>query len=930
MKHPIISIIASGLVVSIVLTPLANAASYPTETFLGSIDSGEGQPADDAYVDEPAGMIVAPNGDMYLTDTTNNSIERVDHSTHKIYTVAGTHQYGYREGAASQAQFASPSDIAVYGDDVIVTQLFVADTANNAIRKIENDTVSTLVTGLSSPKGLDLSGDTLFISDTGNGRILAIGRNGGSVTTLLSGLNQPTKLIFWPEARSVIFVNYGADTVQSYNIDTQQSSTLLSDQEDIGGLALDGNSLYVVASRSIGVFNELWKIRLKEPSTTEPAQLLALDSAKLISDKREVELLNLGSDIDTRNDIVDWEEYYNWDENMLYTQAVATAGVTKGPTCLNIRKRATNTWKDTWYLPIAAKKNWQNVKFFLKDQYQGDFPYFRIQLQSTAVDRPQSLTSNWTNGQEIAGFNHSDVISAPTNLRVRNLDPRQITLKWKAVTGATSYRIKLRHGNHVTYSKNIITKTHKKIPQAELKSNRAYNFHVQACSADGCSGWSDSYNFRTPAANVKEISKIVPARGTLIEAKDNGNFLATLRFRLKGHQKINKRDHLRAKIQLCSKQTDHPKTIEAKRLYVLYRGGSSMLVWRKTGKSPMTYVGEHRFEDQFGPLESALVGRPKALVFSSDGNRLFIAENNQIAEYNFSSKTLTRLAGFLMDSYTEATGIRARFSDISDMAISPDNTWLYVIDRNNHRIRKVNTTTGKTVYLTGAGSSNFAFESTEDNGYQEGMPCTDVTDTGVAGCAYFNRPTGITISPDGQRLYVADAGNNRIRAINTANGLTWLIAGSGATGFTNGTGAAATFNGPYTLDVTGDGKTLYVADKYNHAIRKIDLATAQVTTVIGTGNIGYRDGSFSSAVLAIPEYVEEDNGILYWTEAGTHTVRAANLSSGTTMTLSGNGSRGFWDGTSDTQWNNPKGFGFRGGKMYVADYYNDLLRTITL
>ena len=409
----------------------------------------------------------------------------------------------------------------------------------------------------------------------------------------------------------------------------------------------------------------------------------------------------------------------------------------------------------------------------------------------------------------------------------------------------------------------------------------------------------------------------------------SGDYLATLKFNIRSNKKKNNLKNLRAKVQLLSKNTKHAKKVKTDRIYVLYKGGSSILAWRINGKLPKLYAGKHRFQDEYGSKDESLVGRPKALAFSSDGNEMYIFENNKIAVYDFDKKELSEVAGHLMDSYTEGTGDEVRFSDVVDMDISSDNKWLYLVDRNNHRIRKLNTKTKQTFYITGAGGTNFSFKTLDSNGYQEGGPCATVFDLEVSGCAYFNRPTGIAISPDNKTLYIAEGSNNRIRAVKVDTGQTSLVAGSGASGYKNGVGSNAQFNGPYTLDISDDGSTLYVADKYNHAIRAVNVHTKNVTTLVGNGKIGNREGSFSKAVLAIPEYVHHENGKVYWTEAGTHTVREANLSTKTVSTISGNGNKGYKDGAgSQAEWNNPKGMDIRGNKMYVADYSNDLIRTI--
>ncbi|MEK7540050.1 MAG: hypothetical protein AAB558_02275 [Patescibacteria group bacterium] len=929
-------VFSTFVISSLVAAPLLTSAapSYTTSTFLSSIDSGEGENALDAYIDEPKGFDLAEDSSIFLVDSTNNSVEKIE-ADGTLTTIAGTHQYGFVNGAAGLAQFAGPEDLAVYGDG---EQIFVADTGNNVIRKIEGGSVSTFLSGLSAPKGLALDGDTLFVSDTGNNRILAINRSGGSTTTFVSGLDQPTKLLFWQKARSIIFVNFGEMTVRALNVDTgEMTDPLVSDLEDIGGIFLQGRSLYVAASYDIGVFNQLWKVRLHKP---DPSGEVSALNVKLLNEHRETESLNWPTDILLREDTMKWEEYYAWDQNLLFSESAAgehKAAAKKKLQCLPIKKVGKDVWRKKWFMRINQKSETQTADFLLKPGYQGDKPFFRVKLQYDNKDfskahRKRSREKNqspFTKGPVIAsvgGTTEGTFTTAPKGLKLMVRKPKKVTLGWTAVEGANKYKVQLWHKDKRIVSKRNVQKRKIKIKSMYVTSNQNYKFRVKTCANGACSDWSSFKTFRTPPAAPKKVLRILPNRGERITQTAKGKFKATLTFKL--HKK-NK--HLRAKVQLCSKNVNHPDEITVNRVYVLYKGGSAILAFRKNGSRPQHYAGKHRFQDEYGAQVDALLGRPKAIAFSSDGTKMYIAENNKLAVYDMYQKTLTELAGHLMDSYTEGMGSEARFSDITSIAISPDDDWLYVVDRNNHRIRKVDTATGQTVYITGAGGTNFSFGSEESNGYQEGGPCPGETERGVAGCAYFNRPTGIVVSPDGKTLYVAEGSNNRVRKVDVATGVTSLVAGGGTAGFTNGTGSAAAFNGPYSLDVTSDGKTLYVADKSNHAIRKIDLNTNAVTTVVGKGVIGKKDGAFSGAYLAIPEYVQEENGVLYWTEAGTHTVRAGFLSSQQVVTLSGNASRGYTDGAGvDAEWNNPKGFAFRAGKIYVADSTNDVIRTIQL
>jgi len=379
-----------------------------------------------------------------------------------------------------------------------------------------------------------------------------------------------------------------------------------------------------------------------------------------------------------------------------------------------------------------------------------------------------------------------------------------------------------------------------------------------------------------------------------------------------------------------------------KRIVLLQSGGSSIQTTDIDGDDLLLMAGRHRYGDEPLTGSKALIGRPQEIVFSPDGTKLYIsyAQGNKIDEYNLLTDQVRTVAGHLMDNYREGVGETARFSDVVSMAISNDGKTLYLADRNSHRIRTLDVVTGATHYLTGAGVVNLIspqnpsgnIDVNLNNGYQEGGPCPDTYSLGVKGCAYFNRPTGLALTKDGKTLYVADASNNRIRKVDVLTGYTSLIAGSGKKGMTNGVGSAASFNGPYTIALSSNEKTLYVADKYNNVIRAIDLKSRRVTTLAGTGKQGYREGAFANAVFSLPEYIDigpDQN--LYVSEAGSFRIRKLNLANKTTSLISGSGERGWRDGNSSTsKWNAPKGIAFLLDVMFVADFKNDLIRTINL
>ncbi len=378
------------------------------------------------------------------------------------------------------------------------------------------------------------------------------------------------------------------------------------------------------------------------------------------------------------------------------------------------------------------------------------------------------------------------------------------------------------------------------------------------------------------------------------------------------------------------------------RLLLLQLGGSSIYSVSLQGTELNRIAGRHRFGDEPGAKNLGLLGRPKALVVSHDAKKIYVsyAQGNKIAVYDVATGVAQPLAGHLMDNYREDAGSDARFSDAAALAIAPDDATLYLVDRNNQRIRALTVATGETRYITGAGVTNLLsptnttgqIDPNFQNGYQEGRACPETFTLKAQGCAYFSRPAGLAITKNGKTLYVADTGNQRIRKVDIATGSTTFIAGSGKKQFKDGVGAKAGFADPSSIALSADEKTLFVTDKSNHAIRQVNLATKKVTTLAGTGKAGYKEGTFSQTMFSIPEYiVMGPKNILYVAEAGSLRVRALNLATKQTSLVSGSGQRGMRNGaTFVAKWNVPKGMAFFGNRLLVADFQNDLIRSLNL
>ena len=143
---------------------------------------------------------------------------------------------------------------------------------------------------------------------------------------------------------------------------------------------------------------------------------------------------------------------------------------------------------------------------------------------------------------------------------------------------------------------------------------------------------------------------------------------------------------------------------------------------------------------------------------------------------------------------------------------------------------------------------------------------------GMGLAASFNYPPGVAVDSNGL-IYVADFYNHRIRMI-TPSGNVTTHAASGSGVFADGMGLAASFNNPYGVAVDSNG-SVYVADMYNHRIRKIS-SFGNVTTLAGSGSAAFVDGMGLAAAFRYPAGVVVDsksNGSIFVADCGNHRIR---------------------------------------------------------
>lgn len=166
--------------------------------------------------------------------------------------------------------------------------------------------------------------------------------------------------------------------------------------------------------------------------------------------------------------------------------------------------------------------------------------------------------------------------------------------------------------------------------------------------------------------------------------------------------------------------------------------------------------------------------------------------------------------------------------------------------------------------------------------------------SGVAGYSdtQLSNPLGVAIGPDGA-LYICDYGNQRIRRLDLKTRHLTTIAGNGQTGYRGDGGLAvnASLRGPHEarFDRNGD---LYIADRDNHVIRKVDMKSGVISTIAGTGVAGYSGdgGPAIQAQLRQPHAILFDrDGSMLICDVGNHRIRRMHLDSGRIETYAGTG-----------------------------------------
>lgn len=304
----------------------------------------------------------------------------------------------------------------------------------------------------------------------------------------------------------------------------------------------------------------------------------------------------------------------------------------------------------------------------------------------------------------------------------------------------------------------------------------------------------------------------------------------------------------------------------SRRLVIADSGHHRLVVVRPDG-SEATAIGSGRPGLADGPAHNAEFRHPQGMALA--GDTLYVADtgNHAIRQVDLRSGQVVTIAGTGQFGTSYAGPGPARQVDLrSPWALALRGEVLFIAMAGMHQIWTLDLNQGWLAPYAGSG--------------MEGVQ------GGRLDRAWFAQPSGL--STDGTVLYVACSEASAVRVVDLPPGddlRVHRLVGIGLFDFGDVDGIGDQVRLQHPLDVAWHDGLLYIADSYNHKIKRFDPTTRRCESWLGDGQPGQRDGSGSGARFYEPGGVSAGDGVLYVADTNNHAVRVADLATGWVTTL---------------------------------------------
>lgn len=866
----------SNLPNDIITTVAGNGASPFVPNY-----PNDGGAATNAELSSPSGIIFDSAGNLFVSDSGNYRIRRVD-TNGIITTVIGTGAGGYSGDGGSATNATINGAYGLVWDGL--NNLYLADSGNNCIRKVDTNGVITTVAGngvggysgdggsatnasLNNPTGIcfDPHGN-LYIADTGNNLIRKVASD-GKITTIAGGGSEPASILFstygyFPATNIQLSLPYGVVADTNGNIfiaDTYDDRIEMVDTNDM---------LIVVAGHGFDGYS----------GDGGPATNATLARPRVV-------IFDLIQNLYIMDD---------WNQRV---REVDSNGI--------INTIAGNG---------ASGAN-------------GNFGGDGGAATNASFSTPRSLLFDASGNLYVADAG---------NNRIRVIDfggfP-QLVLNNVTLTNAGNYSVVITDGTgSVTSSVASLTVL---LPPAIIAQPAGQTLPV-----------GSTVNLNVNAIGTAPLSYQWLLNGTTSDGQTN--LVLTLTNvsigQAGGYTVVITNAYGSITSSVANLVVGYPPTISSQPSnQMVLNGGTAFFSAIVTGTGPLSYQWQLNgtnlpsdlittfagsapsgFSGDGGMATNATLYLPVDIVGDKAGSFLIAdSYNNRVRKVD-ASGMISTIAGkglsFPSGGFTGDGGAatNANFRIINGVALD-DAGDLFIADTGDYRIREVFT---NGIVQTIAGKSP---------GYSG--------DGGKATNAFLNNVHGIFVDGRGN-LFIADTSNNRIRKVDT-NGLISTVAGNGTGGFLGDGGPATNceLNNPYdvTMDAAG---ALYIADYRNYRIRRV-ATNGVISTMAGSGSSYPAPGHFSgdngratNATLNSPQGVVVDAfGNIFIADTSNNRIRKIDTD-GFISTVAGNGKLSFsGDGgiATNAALSFPTGVALDvSGNLFIADSANSRIRRVLL
>jgi mucin-19 len=822
------------------------------------------------FLSNPTGVAVDTSGNIYVADTNNNMIRRID-TTGAVTVYAGSSNAGSANGPASNATFNGPRGIAVDS-----TGVYVADTGNNLIRYISGGIVSTYAgtsavgssNGAASnatfngPRGIAIDSTGLYVADTGNNLIRQIINS--NVTTL-------------------------AGTGSAGSADGSLASASFNSPVD------------VEVSFGIVYVADRLNSKIRQISLAGVTTIASNFSPTVLA-------YSPGSNI-----------LYAFDTNNVLRQVLPTLSIITGSTQGFVDgSRTVASFNSPSGLAVDSSGN-----IYVGDSGNNSIRKVMLAPPINLVSTVQGLGSIYITKQAlITAVQDATVSLAPLPATVTRVSTQQINPVSLALDSSGNFY-------YTEPSSNVIYKLN------------ASGISILAGSTLGfANGQGSNAKFYDPYGVAVYSGGIVYVGdffNHVIRKIDINSNVTTFAGSNKGF----------ADGQGTAARFDSPRGVAVDSSGFIYVADSHSHRIRKISPSGAVTTlggnGNQGFAN--GQGTAAQFFYPYGVAVDSAGNVYVGDTGNDLIRKIDRNSNVTTLAGiFGSRAFADGPGIAARFFGPSGIAVDLAGN-IYVADAFNNRIRKIDRSSNVTTYFTTSINNYAVAVDSSGNVYapSEGRILSRVTPPQPAAGGFVVPSELISTNRGLGNYYISTSGLQSTlnsfgpgAASNLTSSIDGLLGGpqtmvttlAGSTqGFANGQGTAAQFSGVRGVAVDSAG-IIYVADESNR-IRKIDR-NSNVTTLAGSGVGGYNDAQGINAQFNVPTGIAVDSGgNVYVGEEINNRIRKISPS-GNVTTLAGSTS-GFSNaqGTA-AQFNQPRGVAVdSAGNVYVADTGNHQIRKIS-